>query len=147
MKKSSIILLLGVLLLGAGCNKPLSASPSGLNSVPPSNPSEQKTYSSKLFPELTFSYPPTYQVEDGAVSRWVAVKKNDIARIEIFHMKDFGDRPIGFEDTTPTQKDIDGYVPKQQLTKFGFDVWVYYEKDDLKTKDELMRVVDSMLVK
>ena len=147
MKKSPAVLLLGIMLFGAGCIRQPSALPSESNSVPSYNPSEQKMYTSKLFPELAFSYPLTYQVEDGTVSRWIAVRKNDIARIEIFHMKDFGDRPIGFEDTAQTQKDIDGYVPKQQLTKIGFDVWVYYEKDDMKTKDELMRIVDSMLVK
>lgn len=147
MKKTPLVLLLGIMLLGAGCIKQPVGSPSELGSVASSIQSEQTLYASKLFPGLAFAYPSGYQVEDGTVSRWVAVKKNDIARVEIFRMKDFGDRPIGFEDTEPAQKEIDGYIPKQQLTKLGFDVWVYYEKDDVTTKDELMRVVDSMLVK
>ncbi|HLD60960.1 MAG TPA: hypothetical protein VJA27_02400 [Patescibacteria group bacterium] len=61
-------------------------------------------------------------------------------------MNDFGDRPFGFTGEE-TQNDIDGYVPKEQLQVKGFDVWVYYERGDTKTRDELMQIVETIQVK
>lgn len=147
MKNSFLFLSLAVVLLGAGCG----AQPAVLTNEPSVSSAadqiKQEVYASKYFPGLSFSLPTGYQVEDGTSSKWVAVKKGEVARLEIFRMQDFGDRAFGFEGESVTQKEIDVYMPKEQLKKAGFDVWVYYEKGDVKTQAELAQIVDSIAVK
>lgn len=104
-----------------------------------------KSFSSTIFPGLSFTHPETYQVEDGGLSRSVvSIKKGDRARIEVFHEDPTSERVFGFGDESPTREELDGYVPKQMLKKAGFDVWVYYREGDIGIKQELQEIVGSM---
>lgn len=127
----------------------------------PSIKSDSQTYSSEKF---SFQYPQGYFVQEAsssfraltvrkAASKKEADEKKDVAsknRLEIFQMKDFGDRPWGFEGTE-TQEDIDGYVPKEQLTvgtgDKKYDVWLYYSENDSQIKNELRTIFDSIVIK
>lgn len=105
---------------------------------------EPSTEPGQLFPVLTVRK---------AANKKEADEKRNVAsknRLEIFQMKDFGDRPWGFEGTE-TQEDIDGYVPKEQLTvgtgDKKYDVWLYYSENDSMTKKELKTIFDSIVIK
>lgn len=64
-------------------------------------------------------------------------------------MKDFGNRPWGFTGEE-TQEDIDGYVPKEQLTvgtgENIYDVWLFYSENDTHTQEELKSIYDSIVI-
>ncbi len=112
--------------------------------------------------EYSFFYPASYysttdKVGNGFIT---TVRKGWIGKMEIFKMKDFGDRPWGFEPETEDAPDapklseaekqlnFDSYVPKEQL-KAGpagsqYDVWLYYNVNDLTTKKELHDMVNSL---
>jgi hypothetical protein len=70
--------------------------------------------------------------------------------MEIFQMKDFGDRPWGFSGGE-TEEEIDGYVPKETLTVGSgdkqYDVWLFYSENDSQTKKELNAIFDSIVIK
>lgn len=104
-----------------------------------------KSFSSTIFPGLSFTYPETYQVEDGGLSRSVvSIKKGNSARIEVFREDPTSERVFGFGDENPTREELDGYVPKQILKKAGFDVWVYYREGDVGIKQDLQEIVSSV---
>lgn len=115
---------------------------------PPSIQSGLETYSSEKY---SFNYPNGYAVTLATQSfPALTVEKTRNKRVEIFQMKDFGDRPWGFEGTE-TQEEIDGYVPKEQLTVGAgdkkYDVWLYYSENDSQTKKEVKAIFDSIVVK
>lgn len=151
MKKSFLLVgLSALLLIGAGCNTSSTQSVQPDTSiVPAEGQANWKEYSSTLFKNLSFKFPSTYTIADGKdgnlAVKWVDIKKDDIAKVEIFRMSDFDERPFGFTGDE-SQKDFDAYVPKEQLQVKGFDVWVYYEKDDTKTREELMKIVETIQV-
>jgi hypothetical protein len=136
MKKFSILVLGFLFLIGAGC---------GTLSSNRSVTADWKVHQSNYFKGLAFKMPAGYIVEDGTASKLVTIKKEngDVPRLEIFHMKDFGDRPWGVEGTE-TQDDLDGYVPKEQLVVQGFDVWFYYSEKDIAAKTELHTLANSI---
>lgn len=106
----------------------------------------------------TFSYPANYAVERPTANfKALTIRKGMIGKLEIFRLKDFGgERPWGFE---PSDEDknisaaeqqlyLDNYVPKEQL-KVGpksnqYDVWLYYNTNDLQTKNELHDIANSI---
>ncbi|MCF6276398.1 MAG: hypothetical protein L3J07_00970 [Candidatus Magasanikbacteria bacterium] len=110
--------------------------------------SGMETYSSEKY---SFNYPNSYTVTLVTQSfPALTVEKAGNKRVEIFQMKDFGDRPWGFEGTE-TQEDIDGYVPKKTLTVGSgdnqYEVWLYYSENDSQTKKEVKAIFDSIVVK
>jgi len=114
----------------------------------PSNQSNLKTYSSEKY---SFVYPKKYIITLPNQSfPALTVEKAKNARVEIFQMNDFGDRPWGFEGTE-SQEEIDSYSPKETLT-VGIDdkkynVWLYYSDNDNQTKEELKAIFDSTVIK
>jgi len=108
--------------------------------------------------DYSFTFPATYTV-DGPSDRFAAktISKGMVGKLEIFKMKDFGgERPWGFapdEDdeqisAAERQLYLDNYVPKEQL-KVGpkgkeYDVWLYYNKNDTGTKNELHTILKSI---
>lgn len=100
--------------------------------------------------DFSLNYPDEYYARRPSDSfPALEIEKARNKRLEIFQMKDFGDRPWGFEGTE-TQEDIDGYVPKEQLTigdgDKKYDVWLYYAKNDIMTKQELHAIFDSIII-
>ena len=156
MKKSFILLLVGVALFGMGCGTTTSRvttndvpTPAATAPAPtPAQPGWTSFSNSTIYPKVSVSFPPSYHVEDGTDIHALVIKKSPTARVEIFQMKDFGgDRPLGFEDTTATQAEIDVYIPKLQINRHGYDVWYYYSNSDTASRDELLNIVDTMTVK
>ena len=102
---------------------------------PPAIQPDLETYSSE---EYSFSYPNGYAVTPPTESFFaLTVEKARNKRVEIFQMKDFGDRPWGFSGTE-TQEEIDGYVPKETL-KAGsgdkqYDIWLYIARMIVKQR-------------
>jgi hypothetical protein len=110
--------------------------------------SSLKTYSSDRY---SFKYPTGYTVTSNSEPvLLLTVEKAPNNRLEIFQMKDYGDRPWGFEETA-TQEEIDGYIPKEQLTVGAdnkkYDVWLYYGEKDAQAKADLKAIFESILVK
>lgn len=96
--------------------------------------------------KYTFDYPRSYSIQEPTDSFAVLTVQGEQGKVEVFQMSDFGDRPFGFsgeEDSSGT----DNYVPKETLTANGYDFWLYYGKDDLKTKEELDAIVSSFQLK
>ncbi len=119
-----------------------------ITTQPPSISSDLKTYSSEKY---SFNYPNGYSVTLPTQSFTVlTIEKARNKRVEIFQMKDFGDRPWGFEGTE-TQEEVDGYVPKETLTVGSgdkqYDVWLYYSENDSQAKKEVKAIFDSIVVK
>lgn len=107
-----------------------------------------ETYSSEKY---SFKYPQGYTVTLATQSFYaLTIEKARNKRVEIFQMKDFGDRPWGFGGTE-TQEEIDGYVPKETLSvgtgDKQYDVWLFYSENDSQTKSEVKAIVDSIVVK
>ncbi len=131
-----------------------------ITTQPPLISSNLETYSSEKY---SFQYPKGYFVVADSSGIILTVRKatnqqeadslgRDATknRLEIFQMKDFGDRPWGFEGTE-TQEEIDGYVPKETLTVGSgnkqYDVWLYYSENDTQIKNELKTIFDSIIIK
>ncbi len=113
----------------------------------PSNAPSLKTYSSEKY---SFQYPEDYTITLPTKSFPVlAIEKAKNKRIEIFQMKDFGDRPWGFEGNE-SQEEIDGYVPKELLTsgtgENKYDVWLFYSKNDTATQKEEKEIFNSIVI-
>lgn len=121
----------------------------------------QKTLLNFSSEKYAVQYPPIYSLEKnfGVTSqandpiKMLTIKK-DGGKLEIFQMKDFGDRPYGFEPEEgqiASQKDIDGYVPKEFLSvgtgDKKYDIWLYYSTDDSQTINELKTIFDSFVIK
>lgn len=112
---------------------------------PQSIASELETYSSEKY---SFDYPSGYSITVPTESFPVlTVEKAQNKKVEIFQMKDFGDRPWGFEGDE-TQEEIDGYVPRETFTIESndnqYDVWLYYSENDTLTKKELTGIFKSI---
>ena len=99
------------------------------------------------FPVLTVRKAANQKEADADVNAMIASNN----RLEIFQMKDFGDRPWGFSGEETQEGVDDGYVPKDMLTvgtgDKKYDVWLYYSKNDSITKKELMAIFDSIVIK
>lgn len=116
-------------------------------------PLNLKTYSSDKY---SFRYPADYIIEKNfgigkeTDSLSILAVKKDGGRLEIFQMKDFGDRAYGIE-IEASEKEIDDYIPKESLSvgtrDQKYDVWLFYNKDDSQTKKELHDIFDSIIVK
>ena len=106
----------------------------------------QVTYSSEKY---SFQYPENYTLETGDQLNILTVKGSN-GKLEIFQMKDFGDRPWGFEGEE-TQEDVDLYAPKETLTvgteDKKYDVWLYYSESDSTTQKELNTIFNSIVIK
>lgn len=101
--------------------------------------------------KYSFTYPQDYVVTPERNDfKALTIKKTENARLEIFQMKDFGDRPLGF-DGTETQADIDGYIPKETLTVGSgdkkYDVWLFYSANDAAIKEDLRQIFESIRLK
>ncbi len=114
------------------------------------------TSSWKDFSSADFSlkYPTSFKIELPTLAFKATVVRGKTSRVEIFKLKDFGgDRPFGFEpdNGTPSQKDIDGYVPKQAVTATGtrgtYDVWLFYGQGDVAANAEAQAIYESIKVK
>jgi hypothetical protein len=110
-----------------------------------------KTYAS---PNISIQYPSDYTVVK-ATSDYPALSiKSDKGHIEIFRMKDWGERPFGFQAADPSQHLIDIYIPKEYLSASSHDnqkvepysVWVYYGAGDETTKAVLDQAVSTIKV-
>jgi hypothetical protein len=115
---------------------------------PPSTQSGLETYSSEIF---SFNYPNGYAITLPTQSfPALTIEKARNERVEIFQMKDFGNRPWGFSGSE-TQEDIDGYLPKETLTvgigEKQYDVWLFYSESDSQIKEELKVIFDSIVIK
>lgn len=147
--RTTIIVFLCAFFVGGAC---LKEGESKLPPKPSSDTSDQvtwKMFNSKRFPGVHFTYPKNYIVSDGKDSQqWIFLEKKDpaaIARIEIFRMEDFDEPRFAFAETE-SQKDTDEHVPKQRLREDGFDIWIFYEKDDVKVRDELYEIVKTIVI-
>jgi len=102
-------------------------------------------------PNLLFKYPEGYTVTKEKSIPFFTIK-GEKGRIEIFRMKDFGDRPFGFEDGDMTRAEFDQYVPQKMITTPAnqkvepYNVWIFYGIDDSATKALLEEVVSSIKV-
>jgi Ulp1 family protease len=113
-----------------------------------SNQTNLETYSSEKY---TFTYPSDYTITLPDVSFPVlTIEKASNKRMEIFQMKDFGDRPFGFTGEE-TQEEIDGYLPKERLTvgtgENQYNVWLFFSKGDRQTKEDLNLILESIEIK
>jgi hypothetical protein len=116
--------------------------------IPPSIQPDLETYSSEIY---SFNYPTGYTITLPSQSFPVLIiEKARNKRVEIFQMKDFGDRPWGFSGGE-TQEEIDGYMPKETLiVGIGdkeYNVWLYYSENDSQTIKELNSIIDSIVIK
>jgi hypothetical protein len=154
MKKFFIVTLGFLFLLGVGCRTPRSTQSAEItknqknnveNDLPVTDSLDWKMYRSNYFKGLTFKMPADYAVEDGTATKIVTIKKQngDVPRLEIFRMKDFGDRPWGFEGTE-TKDDLGQFIPKEQFIVQGFNVWFYYSEKDLAAKEGLHAIANSI---
>lgn len=119
-----------------------------IETIPPSIQSDLETYSSEKY---SFNYPNGYTITLPTQSfPALTIEKARNKRMEIFQMKDFGDRPWGFSGGE-TEEEIDGYVPKETLTVGSgdkqYDVWLFYSENDSQTKKELNAIFDSIVIK
>jgi hypothetical protein len=112
------------------------------------------TYAS---PNLSLQYPDGYAVVKATAAFPALTIKGDKGRIEIFRMKDFpgGDRPLGFEDATVSQTDLDGFIPKEFKSAAPdpanpkiapYNVWIYYGAGDDATKAVLDQAASTIKV-
>ena len=151
------ILVFAAIILLAGSCMVFSPSPEPeveevvqtaiIETEPPPTQSNLKTYSSETY---SFSYPIDYSITLPDPSFPVlTVEKARNKRVEIFQMKDFGDRPFGFSGGE-TQEEIDGYVPKESLSvgigDKQYNIWLFYSENDSQTIEELKAIVDSIVI-
>jgi hypothetical protein len=151
-----ILIILTIILMASSCNFPFQpvepeveiVQPTATIEVSPtSTPSNLERYASEYY---SFTYPNDYTITLPDQSFPVlTVGKADNKRMEIFQMKDFGNRPWGFTGEE-TQEDIDGYVPKEMLTvgtgENIYDVWLFYSENDNQTIEELKSILDSIII-
>lgn len=104
--------------------------------------SDLQSYENELY---SFSHPKDFTTQLELQNKVLTISNGD-SKIELFKMEDFGDRPFGFSGEE-TQQDLDQYTPKETLAKDGYDIWLYYPQGDIKTKEKLIQIVDSIQVK
>jgi hypothetical protein len=152
-----MIMIIAIILLVTSCNFPpqIPEQEAGITDPtvttklkPTSTQPNLESYTSELY---SLNYPKGYTITLPIPGFPVlTIGKAPNQRMEIFQMKDFGDRPFGFTGEE-TQEDIDGYVPKEKLIvgsgEKQYDIWLFYSENDDQTKEELNSIVDSMVIK
>ena len=125
MKKLLISSLLISLLLLSSCNKK----------------DKSEDYSSEDF---TFKYPSTYSIiekNDATI-----IVKNKHGRIEIFKTDYSEDFPIHGYSSSGLEEFEKELVPKTELSKENYTMWLFHEKKDITTKTELEEVYNSFQI-
>jgi len=97
-----------------------------------------QTYSSNQY---TFQYPNTYLIEEPTQSFPALIVRGSKGRIEIF--KNTGERSHNYSSSGLEEYETD-YVPKEKSKIGGYDVWLFYQKDDEQTKDEIRNIFTSI---
>jgi hypothetical protein len=160
MKKSKVIHIFAFIVIILMANACTVSTPSPepeveivvptatIESEPTATQSNFETFSSDTY---SFKYPKDYTITLPTVSfPALTVEKARNKRMEIFQMKDFGDRPFGFSGGE-SQEDIDGYVPKESLTvgsgEKQYNVWLFYSENDSQTIEELTAIYESIVIK
>lgn len=142
MKNLLTIALLATLIL-SGCSSENKVE----SNIEISNEINQKDKDLQNFENefYSFTYPSSFTTTNELNNKALFISSEN-SRIEIFKMEDFGDRPFGFSGEE-TQEDIDGYVPKEAFQKDGYDIWLFHPENDENSKEELMRILESISIK
>lgn len=155
MKKIFSIIVLGIFLVGAGCNtETVNNSSSTTSTVSKMIKLDLEVMQSSFakLNTITFEYPEGYTagVPNVSFPALQVIKKNT-GKLEIYQESDIpGGRTFGFEgteDPKEVENDIE-YAPKETLTTKvngqEFSVWLFYKKGDEKTKEELHAILNSI---
>ena len=126
MKRLLILSFLFSILLLTSCNKK----------------EKLEEYSSDNF---SIKYPSTYSIVDKDDA--TITVKNELGRIEIFKKDYSEDFPIHGYSSSGLEEFEKELVPKTELSKANYTMWLYYEKEDLTTKKELEEIYNSFKFK
>lgn len=101
----------------------------------------------------SLQYPNTYTIEEATESSPFLTIQGEKGRVEIFKHSDFDD-PLSTDEGKShdySSSGLDEYeaklVPKEKLKIDGYDVWLFYLKNDEQTKMELRNIYESIEVK
>jgi hypothetical protein len=108
-----------------------------------------QTYSSSKY---TFVYPKSYSIEEPTESLPALIVRGEKGRIEIFKNADFPDpvsKTLGERSHEYSSSGIEEfesqYVPKEKLKVNDYDIWTFYLENDEPTKNELNKIVKSIV--
>ncbi|MFC1638023.1 hypothetical protein ACFL2R_01225 [Patescibacteria group bacterium] len=159
----TILILLGVMIvIGIGvCSWRLTQISEVEIIAQPQVQSEQKKMNKYSSEKYSFEYSPEYSIsETGEGKTYIlTISRGDVAKLEIFKADEYpGDRAaFGFtgeeasEEAEAYVRGVEMRSAKEYLTISGdqdkYDAWLYYGKDDDKSKKELKEIFDTIVIK